>query len=267
MIILRVTNEKGQVYDLQPIEDIDLRLDISAIENTEIGVQFGISSQEFAIAGDNDANQFFGNLYNLGATPAVALQNSVDCQVLTDGQETFTGKLYIRNIVTDQQGYTIYNVIVVNETIDFKYRIQNLSLNNPKFDFSAYTHVLNAANVTGSWTGNLFSGSIIYPHINYGNDGTNDCPNYAFAGLNTAATLENTIDNFDTPLRLKDFKPAIKVRDVIDVIFSGSYTSGSLGYQYTSSFFESAYFNNLYLLTTADDTLGPANTSPVSQST
>ena len=56
MIILRVTNEKGQVYDLQPIEDIDLRLDISAIENTEIGVQFGISSQEFAIAGDNAAN-------------------------------------------------------------------------------------------------------------------------------------------------------------------------------------------------------------------
>ena len=266
MIILRVTNDKGEVYDLTPLEDIDLRLDISAIENTEIGVSFGISSQEFAIAGDNDSNQFFGNLYDLGATPAVALMNSVDCQVLSDGQEVFTGKLYIRDVITNQQGYTIYNTIVVNETIDFKYRIQNLTLNDPKFDFSPYDHNFTAANVTGSWTGSLFSGSIIYPNIHYGNDGTPTCPNYAFAGTSTLAALENTIDNSDSPLRLQDFKPAIKLRDVIDVIFSGSYTSGSTGYQYTSSFFESDYFNNLYLLTTANDALGPANNSPISQS-
>jgi hypothetical protein len=267
MIILRLTNEKGEVYDLQPIEDIDLRLDISAIENTEIGVQFGISSQEFAIAGDNDANQFFGNLYNLGATPAVALQNSVDCQVLSAGQETFTGKLYIKNIITDQDGYTIYNVVVVNETIDFKYRIQNLSLNDPKFDWSSYDHDFIIANVTGSWYGNLKSGSIVYPNINYGQpEDDPTVPNYAFAGLGTAAALENTIDNQVTPLRLLDFKPAIRVKDVIDTIFSGSYSSGSIGYQYTSSFFESDYFQNLYLLTTADDTLGPTNISPISQS-
>ena len=266
-IILRVTNDNGNVFDLQPINDIDLRLDISAIENTEIGTSFGISSQEFAIAGTNEANQFFGNLYNLGATPAVALINSVDCQVLSDSQEVFTGKLYIRDIITDQQGYTIYNTIVVNETIDFKYRIQNLSLNDPKFDFSPYNHAFTAANVTGSWTGSLFSGSIVYPNIHYGNDGAVDCPNYAFAGTNTLAALENTIDNSNSPLRLQDFKPAIKVRDVIDIIFSGSYTSGSIGYQYTSSFFESEYFNNLYLLTTANDNLGPANNSPISQST
>jgi len=267
MIILRCTNDEGLITDLQPQEDIDLRLDISAIENTEIGTSFGISSQEFNIPGDNAANQFFGNLYNLGATPAVALQNSVECQVLTDGQEVFSGKLYIRNIITDQQGYTVYNVVVVNETIDFKYRLQNLALNDPKFDWSAYDHTLIAANVTGSWTGNLKSGSIVYPHVNYGQpDGDTGAPNYAFAGLNSAAALENTIDNIATPLRLFDFKPAIKLKDVIDVIFAGTGESGSIGYQYTSSFFDSEYFNNLYLLSTADDTLGPTNTSPILQS-
>lgn len=266
MIILRVTNENGLVADLTPIEDIDLRLDISAIENTEIGVSFGISSQEFAIAGTNISNQFFGNLYNLGATPAVALVNSVDCQVLSDGQEVFTGKLYIKDIITDQKGYTIYNVVTVNETIDFKYRIQNFALSDSKFDFSKFDHAFTAANVTGSWTGSLFNGSIIYPHIHYGNDGNPDCPNYAFAGTSTLARLENTIDNSNSPLRLTDFKPAIKVRDVIDTIFSGSGVSGSTGYQYSSSFFESEYFNDLYLLTTANDSLGPANNSPISQS-
>jgi hypothetical protein len=266
MIILRVTNENGVVTDLTPLEDIDLRLDISAIENTEIGVQFGISSQEFTIAGDNVSNQFFGNLYDLGATPAVALQNSVDCQVLTSGQEVFTGKLYIRNIITDQDGYTIYNVVVVNETIDFKYRIQNLSLRDPKFDWSPYDHLFVASNITGSWEGDLFSGSIVYPHINYGQpEGDNTVPNYAFAGLNSLATLENTIDNADSPLRLIDFKPAIKLIDVIDVIFEGSYSSGSTGYRYTSSFFESEFFQNLYLLTTSNDSLGPNTIDPTSQ--
>lgn len=266
-IILRVTNDKGQVADLQPIEDIDLRLDISAIENGDIGTTFGISSQDFAIAGTNEANQFFGNLYNLGATPAVALQNSIECQVLNNSQETFTGKLYIRNIITDQQGYTIYNVVVVNETIDFKYRIQNLSLNDPKFDWSDYDHAFTAGNVTGSWYGNLFSGSVVYPHVNYGtpeNDPT--CPNYSFGGYYNGVQLENTIDNYDTPLRLTDFKPAIKVKNVLDIIFSGSYTSGSIGYSYTSSFLNSEYFNNLYFLATADDQIGPANNNPVIQS-
>jgi hypothetical protein len=266
-IILRATNDKGQVFDLTPIEDIDLRLDISAIENTEIGTAFGISSQEFAVAGDNDSNQFFGNLFNLGATPAVALQNSVNCQVLTNGQAVFTGRLYISNIVTDQQGYTIYNVVVVNEIIDFKYRIQNKSLTDPIFNWSKYDHTFTAANVTGSWENKLISGSIVYPHVNYGQpDGDNDVPNYALAGYIGGVTLENTIDNNLSPLRLIDFKPAIRVKDVLDVIFAGSYTSESIGYQYTSSFINSDYFKSLYLLTTANDRLGPANTNPVSSS-
>jgi len=266
MIILRCTNDEGLVADLQVQEDIDLRLDISAIENAEIGTTFGVSSQEFSIPGTNEANQFFGNLYNLGATPAVALVNSINCQVLTDGQQVFNGKLYIKDVTTDQLGYTYYNVVVLNEVIDFKYRIQNLSLTDPKFDFSQYDHLLTAANVTGSWYGNLFSGSIIYPNINYGQPESDlSTPNYAFAGLNVAAGLDNTIDNYDTPLRLFDFKPAIKIRDVIDVIFSGSYTESNVGYNYTSSFFNSAYFNNLYLLTTADDTLGPSSQNPISQ--
>jgi len=96
-------------------------------------------------------------------------------------------------------------------------------------------------------------------------EGDTSVPNYAFAGLNAAATLENTIDNADSPLRLIDFKPAIKLRDVINVIFSGSYSSGSTGYQYTSSFFESTYFNNLYLLTTSTDALGPNTVNPITQ--
>ena len=258
MIILRCTNDNGRVADIQVQDPIDLRLDISAIENTTIGDVYGISSQEFSIVGSNEVNDFFGNLYNLGSTAAVALQNSIPCQVLLDGGEVFRGKLYIKNIITDPEGYnTIYNIVVVNEVVDFKFELQDTFL--AEFDFSRFNHDFTFANISASWEGNLITGSIVYPFVNYGSpEDDSDAPDYAFAVV--AATGSNTIDNESSPLRLIDFKPAIRAKDVIDVIFSGS------SYEYTSSFFNSSYFTNLYVLPTANDQLGPNNTSPVSQS-
>ena len=142
MIILRCTNENNVVQDIQVQEQLDLRLDISAIENATIGDVYGISSQEFSIPGNNETNQFFGNLYNLGVEGSVALQNSINCQVLLNGAEVFKGKLYIKNIITDSEGFnTIYNVLVVNETVDFKFELQNTYLN--QLDFSAYDLLLS----------------------------------------------------------------------------------------------------------------------------
>lgn len=258
MIILRCTNEDNVVQDIQVQEQVDLKLDISAIENATIGDVYGISSQEFSLPGNNETNQFFGNLYNLGVEGSVALQNSIECQVLLKGAEVFKGKLYIKNIVTDPEGYnTLYNVIVVNETVDFKFEIQNVYLN--QLDFSAYDHNFTYANISQSWGGGLKGGAIVYPFVNYGKpEGDPTAPDFAFAAFNS--TGSNTIDNYESPLRLIDFKPAIRAKDVVDVIFSGS------SYEYTSSFFNTEYFEDLYVLTTANDNLGPNNTSPISQS-
>jgi hypothetical protein len=257
-VILRCTNDNGVIQDIQVQDQIDLRLDISAIENATIGEVYGISSQEFSLVGSNDVNSFFGNVWNLGSTPAVALQNSIDCQVLLNGAEVFKGKLYIKSIVTDSDGYnSLYNVVVVNETVDFKFEIQDLYLN--QLDLSKFDHDLTYANVSASWGGGLKSGSIIYPFVNYGKpEADPDAPDYAFAAAITAGT--NTIDNEGSPLRLIDFKPAIRAKDLVDAIFSGS------SYDYTSSFFNTNYFENLYVLATANDQLGPNNVSPVSQS-
>ena len=257
-VILRCTNDDGIVQDIQVQDQTDLRLDISAIENTTIGDVFGISSQDFSLVGSDGVNAFFGNLWNLGSTGAVALQNSIDCQVLLNGAEVFKGKLYIKNIITDSEGYNvIYNVIVVNETVDFKFEIQDLYLN--QLDLSQYDHNFTYANISSSWSGGLLGGDIVYPFVNYGRpEGDNDSPDYAFASFNS--TGSNTFDNFNSPLRLTDFKPSIRAKSVVDAIFSGS------SYDYTSSFFNGEYFGDLFLLATANDQLGPNNTSPVSQS-
>ena len=65
---------------------------------------------------------------------------------------------------------------------------------------------------------------------------------------------------FRKPLRIWDFKPAIKAKAVVDTIFSGS------SFRYTSSFFDSTYFNNLYILPSANNNLGANPSNAVSQS-
>jgi hypothetical protein len=246
MIILRATNDDGFKVDLDVLEsNAPIKLDISAIENTQIGQSFGISSQTFSLPGSATNNAFFGNLFDLGATPAVALENSIACQVLTDGAEVFTGKLYITDIVTDQKGYTTYQVNVVNETVDFKFQLTDTLLN--ELDWSEYSHSYTYANISSSWQEKLFSGSIIYPHVNYGQpEGDATISEYGFNG-------SRTFDNVTFPLRVDQFKPAIKVKDVVDKIFEAT------DYEYTSEFISSSYFDSLYTLTTPFDGLGVLN--------
>jgi len=169
MIVLRVKNDLQEVYDLDVLSSEDpILLDISAIENTEIGSVFGISSQTFSPPGTDNNNKFFGNLYDLGSTPGVAFQKSIDCQVLTDGQKVFNGKLYITDIVTDQRGYTTYQVNVVNEVVDLKFKLENILMRNAPADPDLYAHYYTYSAVSASWSDNLFAGAIAYPLVNYG---------------------------------------------------------------------------------------------------
>ena len=256
MVILRATNDDGVKVDLDVLEaDQPILLDISAIENATIGDVFGVSSQTFSLPGTPKNNAFFGNIFDLGATPSVALQNSIPCQVLTDGQAVFTGRLYITDIITDQKGYTTYQVNVVNETVDFKFLLTDILLG--ELDWSAYNHNYTYGNITGSWDGLVAGGDIVYPNIDYGRpEGDVQAPTYAFSNNPSSVTF----DNSTKPLRVIDFKPAIKARAVLDTIFS------SVSYEYTSSFISSDYFENIFLLTTPNDSLGVQNINPTSGS-
>ena len=118
MIVLRAYNEDGSKYDLDVQQGVDLRLDISAIESGEIGSVFGISSQQFALPSTQVNDDYFGRLWNIGSTGATSFIKTQPCQVLYNGQAIFTGRIYLDSVITNQHGNTIYNVVVVNETLD-----------------------------------------------------------------------------------------------------------------------------------------------------
>jgi hypothetical protein len=239
-------------------------LDISAIESGDIGKVFGISSQAFALPSTDNNNEYFGNLYDIGATyPSGSLPNQVDstptnftksfpCQVLSDGQAIFSGVIYLDSIITDDRGDTIYNVVVANETIDFKYQITDKTFGD--LDWSDYNHDLTYANITSSWDLNLFGGNVVYPLCEYGT--IND--DLTATMVRSGGALK-TFTNTSSPLQVNDFKPAVRITTVLDKIFD------SINYKYTSSFFESAYADTLYMLSTRDTSRGTSYVSPLEQ--
>ena len=208
-VILRAYNDKNQKFDLNIIDNVSLRLDISAIESQEIGKIFGISSQTFSLPGTDENNQYFNNIFDLGTTPAVAFSKTAPCQVLVDGAAVFTGKLYIEDVVSDQYNNVVYNCVVTNETVDLKTLVENKTLASLANNWSKYNHSYNWANVTSSWDNKLFSGSVFYPLVNYGsqvNDPTS--PTIGFTAKGVVATT-GSMDNLATPLKVSQMKPAI----------------------------------------------------------
>jgi len=234
-VVLRAINDNNEKFDLEVVNDPSFLIDISAIEYGDIGSVYGISTQQIALPGTDINNQFFNHLFDLGATPAVALNKSVPCQVLVDGEAVFTGKLYIQNIVTDRYYDVIYNCVITNETVDFRILNENKALS--ALDWSSYDHTYEWTNVSKSWNDDLFGESIFYPFVNYGsNPIDSQTPGFEFGGA------KYQLDNFNTPLRVYQFKPAVQVKTIIDEIFN------DINYKYTSSFIESADFQNLYML-------------------
>ncbi|NBU34753.1 hypothetical protein EBS40_09105, partial [bacterium] len=273
-IIVRVTNASGSIFDFTP-QNLDLRVDISAIENGNIGEIFGIASNEFVLESTaqvvedtttsppsyyqlgNKVSDFFGTLDYAGAVATNPIISYYPCQILNNGATIFEGQIYFKSIVTSNDGYSQYNVGIVNNTISLKTQLEQLNLQF--LDWSKYNHNFTYDNITGSWDNTISNGDVKYPHVNYGIDpADNTAPQYAFSGWNISTT--NTFDSYTKPLRIWEFKPAIKAKAVIDTIFSGS------NFTYTSSFFSSSYFNNLYILPSTNNQLGPAAANPVSQS-
>ena len=268
-IIIRVQNQTGSFFDFTVGQGTELKTTISAIENGDIGELFGAGTQEFILVPTNQTDEdgiksgntvedFFGNLDLAGASSKVDITHYYPASVMNDGIELFRGKLYFKSVLTDNKGNNQYKVVIINQTVALKQELQKMTI--ASLDFSQYNHALTVQQITASWDDQLFNGDIKYPSVNYGMN-VNDpaCPQYAFYGgssLPANTKKSNTFDNYRKPLRPIDFKPAIRAKAVVDTIFSGS------SFTYTSSFFDSAYFNDVYILSTATNTLGPVSEFP-----
>jgi len=218
-LILRVTYN-GVVTDLDVDGDVPLRLDISAVDNQEIGEVFGISSQNFFLPGTNNNNKFFNHGYLESAVDVPGLYDTIECDVLRNGETLLQGQLQLNEVVTSDSGFITYDVTVSNRVVEFNEALKD------KFFFEAnfedLNHTLTTDNVFASWaprSGSTFvSGGIFYPLIDYGFDDRLTFPTFPRLSAD-GNTATGSSANPDYPLSLGQFLPAIGVREVFDKIF------------------------------------------------
>lgn len=243
-LILRVVNN-GVTTDLDIDSSIPLRLDISKIENQELGKVFGIGSQIFQLPGTKTNNKFFNNGYDIAASDIPGLYNPIDAYVLLNGEIILFGSLRLEEIITSEDGYVDYKVQISDRAIQFSDALKDKFIADA--DWSSYNHILSSASISSSWAGDLVGGAIFYPIADYGRDDTVPFPTFPRLAITASS---GGVMNIFTPLASRQLLPAIRLKDTIDVIFD------QVGYRYTSSFIESEDFSNLFLLTKPNDTFG-----------
>ena len=128
---------------------------------------------------------------------------------------------------------------------------------------SVYNHTSSFTNISASWGGNLFDGTIVYPFADYGQG-------WVYSQGN-ANGIDDGVNGGAGQLSVEDFKPAIKVKTVWDAIFAEA------GYTYTGSFWNEPWTDDMYLFCNRQlrypvyqnvdlETLGLARISPLSGS-
>ena len=243
-IIVRVVNN-GVTYDLDIQNDVPLRLDVSAVENGDIGNFFGVGSQAFDLPGTKTNNRFFKHGYEIGAEDIPAFYNSIDGYIIYDGETLLEGQFQLMEILTDESGFITYRCQITDSVVQFKDALASSLVKDA--NWSEYTHTLSNTNITASWDDNLLSGSVYYPVADYGR-GDKDL--YPIVPRLQLGTDIGAVGSTQSPLQPKQFLPAIKVKDVLDVLFD------QVGFRYTGSFTERDDFNQMYILNKPNDELG-----------
>jgi hypothetical protein len=257
-VIIRVVYE-GVTYDLEIDNNIPLRLDVSAIENTDIGKFFGVGSQTFDLPGTKTNNRFFKHAYEIGIDDIPAFYNSIDGYIIYEGETILNGQFQLVEVISDEQGYTIYKCQISDKVVQFKDALESKLI--VEGDWSPYVHQLTQENIVNSWNDGLLGGAVYYPLADYGTDESTPFPTLPLVQLGTTS---GQIGDTQTPMQLKQFLPAIRAKNVLDVIFK------QVGFRYQSEFLNSDAFTKLYILPKPKEELGigtaVANTCSVVQS-
>ena len=239
--------------ELDLFQDLPINVNFSELKIGDLDVRTSPYSNTFTIPGTNNNSIIFEHFFEVNGTDFNAL-NTIKCVVQNRGTDIFRGSLRL-NAVVQYFEYYEFEVYITSDVSDMASLFQELSLRN--LDWFEYQHDLNYSAITESWKANpydnsgLLNGDILYPLINYG---------YEYISGTTTPTFEFSVDNdvpngsitfSGNPMPTTYFKPAIRIKAVIDKLFNAANLT------YNSTFFDSEYFKSIYMDTAQNGTLGP----------
>jgi len=233
----------GQVIcDLYQEEDIPLTLSVDDFKN--VAEQVKSYSKNFSLPATKRNNQIFNNMFEVTRTDTARgiifnPYRKTQCVLKQDGFILFEG--YLRLIdVKDKDGEISYNVNLYSEVVALADTLKDLTFAN--LDFTELEHAYNITQVQYSW--NDAGGGTGITYLNSNTSGFRDdykTIKYPFIDWNhqfypDASTGAPNLTNLETA-----FRPCIQLKYLINKIFAAS------GFSWTSSLFDSADFDKLYM--------------------
>ena len=240
----------GQVIcDLYQEEDIPLTLSVDDFKNVAEKIQS--YSKDFNLPATKRNNQIFNNMFEVTRSDDGLIFNpyaKTKCVLKQDGFILFEGSLRLID-VKDKEGEISYSVNLYSEVIALADTLKDSTF--CQLDFSELNHLYNKDSIKQSWTSglplinpltdpNAFAGAVgatstqvlKYPFIDWTGQ----------IGISNSANPTGPTQYFPELTRLEQaFRPTIKLKYLINKIFAAA------GFNYTSDFFDSADFGNLFM--------------------
>ena len=213
--------------------EIDFKSIFSVADITDITTRKN-NVKTINFKGTKNNNRVLGSLFDLGRTTDLSIPTDiffnynpligVTAFVYENDDLIFKGSLRVKNTSTNN-GNIIYNTYINGSYIDLKVILQDKYLTD--IDFTDLKHRYNLANITNSWNTSIerfstttstfsnqpftYGNGYVYPNVDYG---------YSYKSTTTATVNQ---------LNVKNFKPAIFVKEYFDRIFS---QPGLTGFSY-----------------------------------
>jgi len=179
-------------------------------------------SQSFRIPGTPKNNDFFGSQYNVNISGTFNPKKKADAVLSFDTLPQLVGYIQLKNVIIQKGRFVEYEVVLFGDVANFGAEVGDKKLEDYTTFLATLDHDFTAANVYLSWTNNLLGGDVVYPLIDWG-------ANY-YGGDGVSGSGQNIEEPVDGS-NLNQWKPAIKLKAIIDAIFAEE------GFTYTSDFF------------------------------
>lgn len=224
------SNNLKEYLDIDEGENISLNFAVSEIK--DFSTRESSRSDTFTLPFTETNNKFFEHIYNINrSTGNFDVYAKTNCEVLVDGITQLQGYLYINDInLTDEY----YTVVIIGEKANLADELGEKTLSDLDNDwFATFLHLFSKDNIVNSWDFNMTyvatpadASGIVYPFINYGID-------------NRLWTLggADSIQSTSTPIQPLEFKPAFRVKTLLDRIIA------EVGYSYDSNFLDNNDFD------------------------
>jgi hypothetical protein len=220
------------ILDLFADEDILLSDNVTGL--FDLGIVPADFTRQITLPGTKKNNAFFEHVYDISvfSPDTFATNIKVPAYLDFDGLYLAQGYLQLNKVnVIANKFIDSYEVTLFGAVSSFARQINRNYLTNLT-SLAAYNHTSSYSNISASWSGDLFSGSIVYPLAEYGQR----------MQFTEGSLSQFGIDDLDGALSTQDFKPAIKSKLVWDAIFQEA------GYTYSSSFIDNGGFDGIYLV-------------------